>query len=385
LTDFFLGQMAKLRFREIALMRMRNQRLTGPPAATPAEVVRQLGAVQAQDFYGSLWAIGQRTEGASKAAIDSAIAQRQIVRSWPMRGTLHFVAAEDLRWMLRVLAPRILKQHATRLQRDLELDAKSLAAARRVVVRELEGGGQRTRPELYQALEHAGVYAGGSRGIHIFWMLAHEGVICFGPHAGRQPTVVLLDEWLPAGRRLEGEEALAELALRYFKSHGPATIKDFIWWTGLAAAEAKSGLELIKDRLESIEADGNCFWHSGEQLSPPKETGSRVDLLPAYDEFTVGYADRLPITAWSKQPIGRGTTIFNPVIVKDGQVVGAWKRIDEKGLVRVKAQMFPGASALSQRSREIAMRRYGSFLGLPVAWETATSGVIRGIQSKADG
>ena len=366
-------------------MRMRNQRLTGPAAESPVEAVRHLGAVQAQDYYGSLWAIGQRTENGTRAGIDTAIAKRQIVRSWPMRGTLHFIAAEDLRWMLRLLAPRILKQHANRLQRDLELDAKSLAAARRVVVRELEGGIQRTRPELYQALESAGVYAGGSRGIHIFWWLAQEGVICFGPHAGRQPTVVLVDEWLPPGRILEGAEALAELALRYFTSHGPATIQDFIWWSGLTAADSRTALELVKDRLEPIEVAGLSFWHAGSLTSRPKEAGSHVDLLPAYDEFTVGYADRLPITEWSKQAIGRGITIFNPVIVKDGQVVAAWKRIDEKGLVRVKAQMFPGAPALSQRSRDAALRRYGKFLGLPIAWESATSGVIRGVPGKTDG
>lgn len=364
-------------------MRMRRQRLTGPAAASPTEVVRHLGAVQAQDYSGSLWAIGQRAEKASKAVVDTAIAKRQIVRSWPMRGTLHFVAAEDLRWMLRLLGPRILKQHTARLKRDLELDAKSLAAARRVVVRELEGGNRRTRPELYQALEDAGIYAGGSRGIHIFWWLAQEGVICFGPHVGRQPTIVLVDEWLLPGRLPEGDEALAELALRYFTGHGPATIKDFIWWSGLAAAEAKAGVELAKDKLESVDGDGVSFWYAGSDLLPVKERGSRVDLLAAYDEFTVGYADRLPITAWSKQPIGRGTTIFNPVIVKDGQVVGAWKRIDEKGLVRVKAQMFPGAPSLGQRARDAALQRYSKFLGLPVAWETATSGVIRGPQSKA--
>lgn len=359
-------------------MRMRRQRLMGPPAASPTEVVRHLGAVQAQDYYGSLWAIGRRTDNASKAEIDKAIALRQIVRSWPMRGTLHFVAAEDLRWMLRLLGPRILKQHTARLKRDLELDAKSLAAARRVIVRELEGGNRRTRPELYQALEDAGIYAGGSRGIHIFWWLAQEGVICFGPHAGRQPTIVLVDEWLPSGRLLEDDKALAELALRYFTSHGPATIRDFIWWSGLAASEAKAGVELIKDKLESVEAEGLNFWYSGPDPSPAKERGARVDLLAAYDEFTIGYADRLPVTAWSKQPIGRGTTIFNPVIVKDGQVVGAWKRIEEKGLVRIKAQMFPGAPALGQRARDAALKHYSKFLGLPVAWKAATSGVIRG-------
>ncbi len=375
--------MAKLRFRDIALMRMRRQRLIGPPAASPAEIVRHLGAVQAQDYYGSLWAIGQRIEGTSQAAIDTAIAKRQIVRSWPMRGTLHFVAAEDLRWMLQLLSPRILKQHTARLKRDVDLDTEVMADIRRVVVRALEGGERRTRPELYQTLEEAGIYAGGSRGLHIFWWLAQEGTICFGPHAGRQPTLVLVDEWLPPSRLLKGDEALAELAHRYFLGHGPATIADFIWWSGLAAAEAKTGFELIKHQLELVEAEGIDFWQTPNEAPTEKARSSRVDLLSAYDEFTVGYADRLPITAWSKEPIGRGTTIFNPVIVKDGQVVGAWKRIDEKGLVRLKAQMFPGAPPPGSRSRDAALQRYGKFLGLPVAWEAATSGVIRGPQSKA--
>lgn len=373
--------MFKNALRDIALIRMQRQLLT-TPAATPVEVVRHLGAVQAQDYYGSLWGIAQRTENPSQTAVEQAISKRQIVRSWPMRGTLHFVAAEDLRWMLQLLTPRILQQHAARLKRDVDLDSKSIAEARKIVTRELEGGRQLTRPQLYQALEHAGVYAGGSRGIHIFWWLAQEGVICLGSHAGRQPTVVLVDDWLPAAHGPEGEEALAELARRYFASHGPATIKDFTWWSGLVAAESKKAWELIKTELEPLEVEGNQYWFVDPGAVKPKrviksKAVSRVDILPAYDEFTVGYADRSPVTNWSKHPISGGATIFNPVVVQDGQVIGAWKRIDGKEAIRVDVQMFPEAPKLNRGARELALRRYSKYWRLPVEWDLVPEGVIR--------
>ncbi|MEO6393637.1 MAG: winged helix DNA-binding domain-containing protein, partial [Pyrinomonadaceae bacterium] len=355
--------MSNASLREIPLWRMRNQYLDGPSAESPTEVVRRLGAVQAQDYYGSLWAIGQRTVDPNKAAIEAAIAARQIVRSWPMRGTLHFVAGQDLRWMLRLLAPRILQQHAARIQRDLELDATSMAAARKVVVRELEQERVMTRPALYQALENAGIYAGGSRGIHIFWSLAQEGVICMGAHSQRQPTVTLLDDWLPPSRMLEGDEALAELALRYFTGHGPATIQDLTWWSGLAAAQARQALELVKRQLEPLVVGERMYWHAGFNDTTVIRARIRIDLLPAYDEFTVGYADRSPIMSTLGPNVGRGRVIFHPVVTRNGQVIANWQRFDRKGEVELVIKNFAGAPAPGRRALDAVIRRYGDFLG----------------------
>lgn len=358
--------MSNASLRDIPLMRMRNQFLAGPQAESPTSVVQRLGAVQAQDYYGFLWAIGQRTVDPNKAAIDVAIATRQIVRSWPMRGTLHFVAGQDLRWMLRLLAPRILQQHAARIQRDLELDATSMAAARKVVVRELEQERVMTRPALYQAMEKAGIYAGGSRGIHIFWWLAQEGIICFGAHAGRQPTITLLDEWLPPARMLEGDEALAELALRYFTGHGPATVQDFTWWSGLVAGQARHALELVKSQLESFVVGDRTYWLAGFNEAPADRSGTRIHLLPAYDEFTVGYADRSPIMTALGLDVGRGRVIFHPVVTRNGQVIANWRRDDRKGEVELTIRRFAGAPAPGGRALDAAVQRYSDFLGLAV-------------------
>lgn len=355
--------MTKASLRDIPFMRRRNQFLAAPLAESPSAVVHRLGAVQAQDYYGSLWAIGQRTVDPNKAAIDAAIAERQIVRSWPMRGTLHFVPGQDLRWMLRLLAPRILQQHAARIQRDLELDATSMAAARTVVVRELEQERLMTRPALYQALENAGIYAGGSRGIHIFWYLAQEGTICLGAHSGRQPTVTLLDEWLPPSRMLEGDEALAELALRYFTGHGPATLKDFTWWSGLIAAQARLALELVKNQLEAIAVGDQTYWHAGIDQGDANPAKIQIDLLPAYDEFTVGYADRSPIMTTLGPEVGRVRVIFHPVVLRNGQVIANWKRTDRKGEAGLVIETFAGAPAPALRALDATIRRYSDFLG----------------------
>jgi hypothetical protein len=348
--------------KEIALMRMSSQLLAGSLAETPAAVVSRLGAVQAQDFYGSLWAIGQRSATPTKTAVEAAIAERKIVRSWPLRGTLHFVVAEDLRWMVRLLAPRVLKQHAARIQRDMELDSKSMVLPRKVIVRTLEEGTELTRAALYRELESAGVHAGDSRGLHILWWLAHEGLICFGAHAGRQPTFALLDEWVPNSRELSGDEALAELALRYFTGHGPATAHDFGWWANLAITDARRGLEMVQSGLEPINFDNSTYWHSGVVTPATSSTKKRLYLLPAYDEFTVGYSDRGPIMIDLGPEVGRGTVIFKAVLMQGGQVLGLWKPSTDPAKFQLQVEMFPGARPPTKPELERATKRYLAFL-----------------------
>lgn len=225
--------------------RLHSHLLAGNGLATPHDVVAHFGAMQAQDYLGALWAVGVRMQGeATEGEIERAIAERRIVRCWPMRGTLHFVAAEDVRWMLGLLAPRVLRRHGTRLERDFGLDTRTLRRCRTVAERMLRGGNASTRPELYAAFEAAGIATKGSRGLHILFALAHERVLCFGARRGKQPAFVLLDEWLPPSKPKPREEALAELATRYFRSHAPATPADFAWWSGLPLKEAKEAIGL---------------------------------------------------------------------------------------------------------------------------------------------
>jgi len=210
----------------IALHRLQNQQIAEHRFERPDQVVAWLGALQAQDFPGAKWSIGLRLPEATEAEIEQAIAGRTIVRTWPMRGTLHFVASADIHWMRALLTPRVIAGSAAR-QQNLELDAAVFARCEKHFLKALRGGKQLTREAMLALLEKAGITITDYRGYHILWRLSQEGLLCFGPHEGKQPTFVLLDEWCPATKPWEREKSLAELAKRYFTSHGPATMLDF--------------------------------------------------------------------------------------------------------------------------------------------------------------
>jgi hypothetical protein len=232
----------------IAHRRLYNHRIAGARCDKPDDVVRWMGLIQAQDYLGALWAVGLRTRGATEAGIEQALVDRSIVRTWPARGTLHFVAAEDVRWILELLAPRLIARTSGRY-RQLALDEATFARSREVLIRALEGGKRLSRDAMYQVLESAHISTAGQRGIHILGRLAQEGLLCFGARDGKQQTFMLLAEWVPAAKSKTRDEALAELARRYFTSHGPATLQDFVWWSGLTTLDAKAGLEMAKQHL----------------------------------------------------------------------------------------------------------------------------------------
>jgi hypothetical protein len=352
---------------DIARARLFRQGIADPTFEAPAQVVAHLGAVQAQDYPAALWAVGLRTAGATWAEVERAIAQRQIVRTWPMRGTLHFVAPADVRWLLELLTPRIVAGMASR-HRQLGLEAADFARGRELAGRALEGGEQLTRAEMYDGFERGGVSPAGQRGIHILGVLAQQGLICFGPHRGKQPTFVLLEEWVPKARRLEREEALAELAKRYFSGHGPATLQDFVWWSGLKVADARAGLDAVAAELAQETVDGATYW-SPRDFVKPREAPPAVHLLPAFDEYLVGYKDRSaaldPAHSQTIQPGGNG--IFSPVIVRDGEVVGVWRRAIQKNTLEITAKPFAKLGAAEAGAFAAAAERYGRFLDLRVA------------------
>lgn len=351
---------------DIARQRLSNQRIVGTSFEKPEEVVRWLCAVQAQDYLGSLWAVGLRTRAAVEAEVERAVAARTIIRTWPMRGTLHFVAAADVRWMLKLLTPRVVAGSARRLRQQFELDEAAFARSRKALARALEGGRQLTRNSMYEALEAARISTAGGRGLHILSRLAQDGLLCFGAREGRQQTFALLDEWSPpaAGKTLEREEALAELAGRYFESHGPATLQDFAWWSGLRAEDARAGLEMVKSRLVREEIDGRVYWLAAPARGSKGRT-PRVHLLPAYDEYTVAYKDRSAILNPARAgEASHGQGILNAVIVSDGQVVGTWKRAFGKDAVVITPSPFRKFSEAETRAFDEAAGRYRKFQGL---------------------
>jgi hypothetical protein len=350
---------------DLAQRRLRNQYINSSPLEDPVEVVRALCAVQAQDYYASLWAVGLRLRGAHEADVERALNERRIVRTWPMRGTLHFIAAEDVRWLLALLAPRVLQRQTARLRREFAIDRPVLRRARKIVEKALCGGQAVTRSSLYQRFDAEGVSTERQRGLHILWWLAHEGQICCGPRAGKQPTFVLLDEWIPLSTAFNRDEALAKLAQRYFAHHGPATLADFVWWSGLTVADARRSIEAASSQLISETNDEVTWWSGAQRRTRRNPT---CHLLPVYDEYTVGYADRsacLDPAQASRVAAGHG--VFRAPIVINGRIVGSWSRELCKDRVDVRVTPLMRFNGEQMRSIEAAAGRYGEFLSVAAA------------------
>jgi hypothetical protein len=347
----------------IAHCRLANQQIARPKFKTAAEVVAWLGAMQAQDYLGALWAVGLRVRGATEQDVEQAIAAKKIVRTWPMRGTIHFVVPADARWMLELLTPRVVRGTQSRL-RQLGLDAKALAASADVIGKALAGGRQLARTDLYAVLEAAGIACQGSRGLHILGQLSMQRLICFGARAGKQPTFALFDDWAPDAKTLPRDEALATLALRYFTSHGPATVKDFMWWSGLTTAEVKAGLATVGAQLAHAAIDGQEYYFAPDLPDTPSDPHA-VALLPPFDEFLVAYRDRSASLdpTHSSLVVPGGNGIFNPIVVIDGRVMGTWKRVFKRDTVVMTFSPFASFDAAHIPTIEAAAERYARFVG----------------------
>ena len=350
---------------EIVSGRLHHQLLAGGPTSSPATVVRTLGAVQGQDYLASLWAVAVRTPDATERDVEDSIARRELVRTWPMRGTLHLVAAEDARWMTELMAPKVVKRMAAR-HRQLGLDQSVFDRGRGALTEALQGDRRLTRPAAHRVLEGIGIPADARRN-HIFGYLAQQSVLCIAAREGRQPTFALLEEWAPSARGLPRDESLAQLALRYFTGHGPATERDLMWWSGLTAREVREGIAMVASELEETTVGGITYW-SGPGAAPPVD-GARVHLLPSFDEYLLGYRDRSamldPAHATGVNPGGNG--IFNPIVVIGGRVRGSWKRTIKRDRVEITATPFAAFTKREQRAIALEAERYGAFLGLPVA------------------
>ena len=299
--------------------------------------------------------------------MERALTDRAVVRTWPMRGTLHLVAAEDVRWLLRLLAPRVAARNAAWLGR-LGLGAEAIARSRRALADALRGGGCLTRGEVYRELQRteALAHTSGHRGVLTLWLLAQEGLVCLGPRRGKQPTFVLLDDWVAPSRDRMPEDPVRELAERYFASHGPATVRDLAWWSGLRASEAEEAVRAAG--LEEVELSGSRYWvaTSGKSRSaaaPPSPDDAL--LLPAFDEYSVAYRDRGAIIEprFAGGAPGSIPALFCPKIVLGGMVVGTWKRELRRDEVRVRLAPFAPLDGGQGDAVARAVERYGVFLG----------------------
>lgn len=352
----------------IGLTRLANQRVMDRPFTEPAAVVAWLGAMQAQDYLGALWSIGLRMattpQPPTEQLIEQAIVDRTIIRTWPMRGTLHFVAAADVRWLLALLTPRQIAQSAGRY-RQLELDDATFARSQEIFVQALQGRQERTREDLYRDLEEGGIPPTGQRGYHLLGRAAQDGLICFGAASGKQQTFVLLDEWAPPTPPLARDEALAELARRYFTSHGPATVHDLARWAGITIADAKQGAAAASAALIQERVADQSYWlpHSA---SAPAASAEALYLLPGFDEFILGYGDRSDVLdpTYADRICPGGNGVFSPTLVIRGRVVGTWKRTLQKRRVIIKLDPFSPLSQGDMAAVTDAATLYADFLGL---------------------
>lgn len=349
---------------DILLWRMHNQYISRPAASIP-ELIKHLGAMQAQDYPGALWSVALRLPDATVADVEHAIAQKQIVRTWPMRGTLHFVPAEDAKWMVGLMAPKVISGTAAR-RRQLEIDDDLVAICDRFVTEALHGGNQMTRAELLELLEKHGVRTQNQRGTHILWELAANARICFGPHQGKQPTFVLLDEWVPQSVSMDAEAGYAEMARRYFTSHGPTTIDNFVAWTRCKVSEAKAALAAVADELEHFAFEGKEYWMPKGSTKPTPKPGTTC-LLPGFDEYLLGYRDR---SAALKQEhsniiVPGGNGMFLPTLVIDGTVRGKWRRTQNAKKVTVTVTPFEPLTPKEIDAIHVPLQRYSAYLGLP--------------------
>jgi hypothetical protein len=354
----------------LAAQRLRAQRVVADTCASPADVVSSLLAVQAQDPAAAKWAVGFRMadDAAVDTVVERALAEGAILRTHVMRWTWQLVCPVDVRWLLSLTAQRLFQKYARR-HRDLGLDAAVFKRSRRVVEKVLVGGKHLTRDELAAALGQAKLPSSGPCLSHVLAHAELKGVICSGTPRGKTATYALLDLRAPAaGPMPPRDEALAELARRYFQSRGPATVADFAWWAGLTTAEAKAGLADARSQLVSEIVDGTTFWRGGATNSAlPSQVSPRAHLLPAFDEYVLAYRDRRVVLGGEHaKRINAGGGMLRPCVVVDGRIVGTWRRTLGSRTVDIELDLFEPQPAAARRAVAAAAARYGAFLELEV-------------------
>ncbi len=356
--------------RMVGRLRLVSQRLAGDAATSVPELVRWMTAMQAQDLPSALWAVGARVPGAGIADVRAAIDTGAVVRSWPMRGTLHLVAPEDLRWMLELTAERLTRSIAGR-HRQLDIAWSDVEKARDLALDPILADGPISRSELFKVFDGGGQPTQGQRGIHLLASLCRHGWLVLGPLAGNQQLIAAFDQWIPTSRALEREEAIADFVLRYFRSHGPATLHDFAWWTKLPLTEVRAAFGNVRHQLVGLESEGTTYWLSPDVavLLDKGLPGARsLHLLPGFDEFVLGYTDRRhvlePEHADLIVPGGNG--VFKRTVVAAGKVIGTWGLQGTGPRAVVVPELFDGNQPLGPAAHAAfarAAKRYLAFLG----------------------
>lgn len=342
---------------------MRNSRLTGTGFRSPEEAVGWHLAMQSQDYGPAKWSIGQRSNGLTDKDLDEALAAGSIVRTHVLRPTWHFVARDDLRWLLALSGPRVQQGNAGRY-RELGLDPRTRARAEKAIVSALEGGNRLTRKEIAAVLDDAGIDHTGQRMPYFLSHCELEAVIGSGGLAGKQQTYALIDDRVPAGGRFDRDDALVELVRRYLMSHGPATVKDMSWWSGLTMTDLRKGLGELGDQVRSESVDGIDLWSIASD-DPRRPAGGGAHLLQTYDELVVGYTESRflgdPGAEKARAAYGDRTYPSGGLIL-NGQIGGHWRRTLERDSVRVEVHLYEDPTRATTQAVRTAATELGRFL-----------------------
>jgi hypothetical protein len=346
-----------MNIKDIPNFRLASQQIAGTMFTSAKQIVAWMGAMQAQDYAAVKWAVGVRLPKSTEKNIDAAIDSGDILRTHVLRPTWHLVSADDIRWMLELTAPQIQAGMRSR-HKELGLTASVLSKSRKILEKALRDGNHSTREELIPLLNKAGIATDENRASHLFAAAELDGLICSGKSKGGKQTFGLLDERVPQTGPIGRDDALASLAKRYFSSHGPATLDDFDWWSGLSMNDVKCALEMAKSDLMSAMVESKTYW-----FTEANKTKGSAFLLPAFDEFIISYTDRrATISSENRKRAISSNGMFHPTIVVNGETLGIWKRTIKNDKVTVVFEYFAKPTSASQKLIEAASTRYGEFL-----------------------
>lgn len=345
--------------------RLANQYLTTPGLDKASDVVRALGAVQAQDYSGAKWALSQRARDANESTIERELIAGAILRTHVLRPTWHFVAPSDIRWMLALTGPRVCAAMAS-YNRKLELTPAVFRRSHATIEKALRDGEQLTRTELRAFLERARIgNVSGQRLGHLMMQAELDAIVCSGAVRGKQFTYALLDERVPPAAPRDRDDALRELTRRYFTTRGPATLRDFSWWSGLTMADCRRGTEITGDELETATLDDRTYWFTPrEQPAPP--VSPTAHLLPNYDEYFIGFKDRSSIARRIRNTklVTGGDALIAHIVFVDGQIVGGWRRSFDKQKAIVHLKLVTRLTRAESQRVAAAARKFGAFFGM---------------------
>lgn len=346
---------------DIAAIRLANQQILNTSFTNPAELVAWMGAVQSQDFAMAKWAVGLRLKKGTDASIEQAIDAGGIIRTHIMRPTWHFVAKEDARWIMDLTAPHVYKLAGT-MYRQLKLDDSVFKITNDLIGKLLADGNELTREEVIAEVNKAGIETDNLRATHIMFQAELDKIICNGARRGKKFTYALFDKKVPSAAPLNRDEALAALAKRYFLSHGPATVQDFAWWSGLSLTDSKRGFEAVRGDFESALVGGREYlFRAATEL--PKVPANAM-LIPPFDELTIGYADRsAAMDDIVAQNPDSGNGIFKPLVMVKGKIVAVWRRTEKKDSVNIEISPLSKMSVAAEKSLQTAGTAYARFIG----------------------